>query len=324
MSAKWRNDMAIQRYISTSFWDDAWIQMLKPEEKLIFIYLITNPLTSIAGIYKITIRRMVFDTGLSQEIIAETLKMFADSKKAILIKGEWIIIPNWVKHQRIAERSNIKKGIDAVLLDLPDDVWNLLPGLGYQYMFLENLGRPFNDVKVPPSLSKTLETSSSPSKGVEGPSKTFNYSDTDTDTDTDLIYSESDDSLASKPKPAEPPILSNKDPDLEIYHSIERSFLSRNGDRFTSWGKEGKAIKEIIKKARIRAPDDYGALIQQMMEKLWELKNSGDRFWRGQPFLPSALNAAGIWDRVLEEFREESGYEITDEEFEQLVREAAG
>jgi hypothetical protein len=127
----------------------------------------------------------------------------------------------------------------------------------------------------------------------------------------------------TEPIPFDRP-LPAKDADLKLYHSIEKAFLSRNGEKFTSWGKEGKAIKEIIKKARIRSPDAYGAFIQQMMEKLWELKNSGDRFWSKQPFLPSALNAAGIWDRVLEEFREESSHEMTDEEFEQLVREAAG
>ena len=123
-------------------------------------------------------------------------------------------------------------------------------------------------------------------------------------------YSEPDDSLAEENEPAKPPVPVKKDPDLELYNSIQKAFLSRNGDRFTNYGKEGKAIKEIIKKARIRSPDAYDDLIRQMMEKLWELKSSGDRFWSKQPFLPSSLNAAGIWDRVLEEFRDTGSGDI--------------
>jgi hypothetical protein len=35
----------------------------------------------------------------------------------------------------------------------------------------------------------------------------------------------------------------------------------------------------------------------------WRLKSGNDKFWSGQPFLPSTLNASGIWDRVLESMR---------------------
>jgi hypothetical protein len=320
--------MAIQRYISTAFWDDAWIQELTPEEKLLFLYLITNPLTSIAGIYQITVRRMVFDTGLDKNLIEDMLKMMADCRKIYFIREEWIIIPNWTKHQRATDGSNIKKGIDAVLLSLPEEVWNRLPDLWYHYDYLESLGRPFKQFEDSSTVSNAVERRSKPSETIESRSKASNYSNsksnTDTDTDTDFIISESADSPSeAEPIPFDrpPPV---KDADLELYHSLEKAFLSRNGEKFTSWGKEGKAIKEIIKKARIRAPDAHEELIRSMLSRFWELKVSGDRFWSKQPFLPSALNAAGIWDRVLEEFREESSHEMTDEEFEQLVREAAG
>ena len=39
------------RYIKTKFWDDSYIIELNPHEKLLFLYLITNPLTNIAGVY---------------------------------------------------------------------------------------------------------------------------------------------------------------------------------------------------------------------------------------------------------------------------------
>jgi hypothetical protein len=42
-----------------------------------------------------------------------------------------------------------------------------------------------------------------------------------------------------------------------------------------------------------------------MIEKFWQLKQQGGKFWKEQPFTPSTLSATGIFDRVLEQFREE-------------------
>jgi hypothetical protein len=94
------------------------------------------------------------------------------------------------------------------------------------------------------------------------------------------------------------------DPDAELYQATQAAFLDRNGGRFTDYGKEGKAIKAIIAKARARAPDDAAGFVQSMLEAFWRLKTGRDAFWTGQPFLPSALNAGGIWDRVLETLRD--------------------
>ncbi|MCF7943788.1 MAG: DUF4373 domain-containing protein [Spirochaetia bacterium] len=117
-------------------------------------------------------------------------------------------------------------------------------------------------------------------------------------------YAESEDSPIDEENL---PAIKPQDQNTNLYQSVNQAFLSRNGDKFTNYGKEGTAIKQIITKATARSPDGAEDLIRQMMAKFWELKNSGDKFWRKQPFLPSALNAAGIWDRVLEEFREDGG-----------------
>lgn len=89
----------------------------------------------------------------------------------------------------------------------------------------------------------------------------------------------------------------------DLYQSINKAFLSRNGDKFTNYAKEGKAIHGIIEKATARNPDDPAALVGAMLTAFWKLKQSGDKFYSSQPFTPSALNASGIWDRVLEMMR---------------------
>jgi len=60
--------MAKQRYISTSIWDDDWfVEQLNVPEKLFYFYLLTNEHTNIAGIYKISIRK------ISQEWLHSTI-----------------------------------------------------------------------------------------------------------------------------------------------------------------------------------------------------------------------------------------------------------
>jgi hypothetical protein len=113
--------MSVQRYISSSFWSDDWVDTLTVHEKLIYMYLLTNDNTNAAGIYRITIKRMKDETGIGREGIANALDHFATDRKAFYI-NEYIIIPKWPKHQRLGERGKLKLGADAVLKALPEEI----------------------------------------------------------------------------------------------------------------------------------------------------------------------------------------------------------
>lgn len=128
------------RYIATGFWDDEWIQTLDPSEKLLYLYFMTNPLTNIAGIYKITIRRICFDTGFNSDTIGHILGKFNKAKKVYMC-GEWIILPNWPKYQKIGEKDNNRKGIDTILKEIPDDVFQFVIEHEYNYQYIDVLGR---------------------------------------------------------------------------------------------------------------------------------------------------------------------------------------
>ena len=114
--------MAKQRSVNTHFWDDKYTSELKPFEKLLFLYLITNPLTNIAGVYEIRIKQIAFDTGLDKDAITKILKKFEDDKKVIYFEDlEYIVLVNWVKHQKLTE--SVKQGIIRVLkVDTPNEV----------------------------------------------------------------------------------------------------------------------------------------------------------------------------------------------------------
>lgn len=269
--------MSTQRYISTSFWTDKWVRSLDPSERYLYLYLLTNPETNIAGVYDITIDRIAFDTGYDERTLRMMFERFVEGGKAYYLDEEWVIIPSWPRHQKIKRRdSNIAKGIDAILLNLPDNVWEFLGEIGYQYEYLEELPRAF--------------------KGLQGPSRPLNYSDSDSDTDRDT-------DTDSRKAPEEQALV-KAGSSAQLYNEVKTLFEQEQvGGRFKSYPKEGAAIKGLIKDAQARAPDDPRAFVLGMVNAFHQLRYY-DKFFAKQPFLPSALNASGIYERVLDQVRQ--------------------
>jgi len=116
------------RSVNTKFWDDPFIEKLTPSEKLLFIYLLTNPLTNLLGIYEITIKRICYDTGLSKETISKGLKSFETLRKAFYTINNYIILPNWLKNQRL--NANMRVAVSKEFNLLPIDLKNKILGNG--------------------------------------------------------------------------------------------------------------------------------------------------------------------------------------------------
>lgn len=114
------------RIVNTKFWSDSYIQTLTDRQKLLFLYLITNELTNIAGIYEITLKRMSFDTTIEESEIKEILTKFAADQKIFFIKDHIILI-NAIKHQK--KNPSILKGIHQILTELPAEVQQFLKSL---------------------------------------------------------------------------------------------------------------------------------------------------------------------------------------------------
>jgi len=142
----------------------------------------------------------------------------------------------------------------------------------------------------------------------------------DTDTDTiqyDTIHSapaaDADASVRESPGPSEQKrktqsaeVVKVSADDGELYHRIKETFeREQPGHRFTDYPKEGKSIKGLIKKARARDPTSPTDLAMGMVEAFRQAREA-DAFFGKQPFLPSALNASGIYDRVMEWARQQS------------------
>lgn len=65
---------------------------LEPLHKLFFIYLFTNERTSVSGIYELTKKIMVFESGLTENEINEAFKVFEAAEKAYYDDGVvWVV-----------------------------------------------------------------------------------------------------------------------------------------------------------------------------------------------------------------------------------------
>ncbi len=85
-----------KRYISSDLWNDAAIERLTSHARYLFIYLITSPHTSQAGIGQATDRKISSETGIEQESLA---KIFEELKELVVRHQEWFWVKNFLKHQ---------------------------------------------------------------------------------------------------------------------------------------------------------------------------------------------------------------------------------
>ena len=91
--------MAGYRTFNPRFWEDDFILDLSKDEKYFYFYLITNPKTTLWGIYEISFKVINFHTGLTEESIKKLLIKLQSKEKIIFDeKTNEVCIRNYLKH----------------------------------------------------------------------------------------------------------------------------------------------------------------------------------------------------------------------------------
>ena len=93
--------MAIYRHVHVEFWKDPRVlEELTPEDKLFFLYLLTNQNTTQIGVYKITKKQIAFELGFSTETVNSLMDRFINNYKIIKYNNDTreIGIKNWGKY----------------------------------------------------------------------------------------------------------------------------------------------------------------------------------------------------------------------------------
>lgn len=112
--------MAKYRSVQMSFWKDTKIlDHFTPDDKLMYLYLMTNPSTSICGCYEISKREIMFDTGYDMQTVEELLSRLENTHNVIRYSSDTgeVLILNWYKHnwiKSIKVQSGVLKGIENV------------------------------------------------------------------------------------------------------------------------------------------------------------------------------------------------------------------
>ena len=113
------------RSVNTKFWDDTFVLELTVSEKLLFLYLLTNPLSNILGIYEISLKRISFDTGININTILKAFERFGNVNKVFYVDG-YVILINFLKNQNL--NANMKIGVSKIFNDLPTKIKNSILG----------------------------------------------------------------------------------------------------------------------------------------------------------------------------------------------------
>lgn len=103
--------MAIYRYVRTEFWKDAKVlEEMTPEDKLFFLYILTNTNTTQIGIYKIPKKQIGFELGYSIETINTLIDRFENYYKILKYNPETreLAVRMWGKY-------NLNKGGKPIL-----------------------------------------------------------------------------------------------------------------------------------------------------------------------------------------------------------------
>lgn len=128
--------MAIYRTIQLSFWTDSKVvDDFTPEDRYFYLYLMTNPHTTLCGCYEVSIRQIASETGYSKDVVErlidrmekvhDVVRYDRDTKEILILN--WYKY-NWTKSPKL--RPAIESSIDKVKTpEFTEYLTNLLNGI---------------------------------------------------------------------------------------------------------------------------------------------------------------------------------------------------
>ncbi len=104
------------RPVDIEFWQDEFILELSSEQKLTYIFLLTNRRTTQCGIYNIGLTIAQLELQFSEEKIKEHLKFFQEKGKLFYNhENKEVMLLNWYKYNNIHNHKNIRICINKEL-----------------------------------------------------------------------------------------------------------------------------------------------------------------------------------------------------------------
>jgi hypothetical protein len=272
--------MAKQRYISTSIWDDDWfVEELNVSEKLFYFYLLTNEHTNIAGIYKISIRKISQESGFSSKDVREMFKTLQRSRK-VYYMDEHVIMTNWAKHQNWEKSKKVHLGIRAILIkDVPQSIIEAISKGNIPYAYpIDTLSDGIDALPIPHAYpTNYLDSDSDSDSNLDSDSNFTNTSCPEVSQEAETIETEATQIFIELPAIGSPsqPKKTHKvtEQDVEKYHEIYPAVDIRQELRqMAMWLEANPSRKKSNTKAFIvnwlkKAQDQSGSSKQQQQRQ---------------------------------------------------------
>ena len=93
--------MSEYRQIHRSFWESGSVEKLDPVEKLLYLYAISGPKSTMEGLYKVTLRRAGFETGIERDMLVEVYRRLEEGGLAGW-REEWCCVTQATDHMSSA------------------------------------------------------------------------------------------------------------------------------------------------------------------------------------------------------------------------------
>lgn len=183
---------AKNRVVNSTITSDSYFQSLNASERHLFLHLLINNQTNVAGIYESPISQIAFDTARDKAEIEQILQKFSLDGKFHYVNNH-IIVVNFMKHQSM--NRNMIIGARKIYNDLPEAVRNSEGFIKYSEVAKS---------EYPSLFEAGGDIMYSEDKAFEGLGNPSGYLDSDLDTyldsNSDINSSSDIDSQTSIPK----------------------------------------------------------------------------------------------------------------------------
>lgn len=109
------------RIIQTKFWEDSLIQKAPANAKYLFMYILTCSHINMTGIFELSDKTIMFDTGLTEKGLEEG-KEFLSSNKKVLFKNDWVKVINMSKYNNYNKGEKLQKAYEKELSTIPEPI----------------------------------------------------------------------------------------------------------------------------------------------------------------------------------------------------------
>ena len=121
--------MSEYRQVHRSFWESGSVETLDPIEKLLYLYAICGPTSNMEGIYKLTLKRAAFETGIDRDMVEQLFGRLETARLAGWLDG-WCCVTQATVHMPTGPQ--MLKHAKSLYASVPEHVAEWALHLGYK------------------------------------------------------------------------------------------------------------------------------------------------------------------------------------------------